>query len=481
MVAPEEPLRPATTLALLLVAAGLGAYAYYVERPAREREAATKTLLDFDKDAVEEITLAYPDREIRASKSPDGQWRMTAPVEAAADQTAITNLLGAIADAEQTKTIEDPGEDLAVYGLDAPAVTVRLRLRDGEVPALKIGKQTPIGMKAYAQKDGDPNLYLTTGAFHTGVKKEPKDLRDKTIVSFSDDQVRAIEISRPGSPTIALARAGDEPPGTWALTAPRAADADAAEVRSFLSSVRGLRAQDFIDTPEADLSSYRLDEPQLEITLTVDKDGTTKRVLIGGEAPGEPKGLYAKRGETETIYTVGAWTLTNLSKDASTFRDRTVLAFAPESASRITVTTRGAEPVVLERSGGNWALAGAAASNAEAIERFVDDLRQTKATAVVADDVTDLAPYGLDDPDLHVLVVGEDGQPLGALRASRRAAGEEKPGDTDEPAEEKYYFTREGSMTVLEGRQYLLTRLEKSRADFMSPEAPADPEDANSE
>ena len=49
---------------------------------------------------------------------------MTKPVDAAADELTVKNLLRAIADAEVKKTIDDPPQDLLPFGLAPPFVTI---------------------------------------------------------------------------------------------------------------------------------------------------------------------------------------------------------------------------------------------------------------------------------------------------------------------------------------------------------------------
>ena len=458
MVATEESLRLRTTLILLIVAGAIAAYAYFVERPARQRESEEQTLLTFDRDAVVELTLTYPGREIRLTKGPDAHWRITAPIEVDADQSAVNNLVGAIAGAELTRTISEPSEDVSSYGLDKPVVTIRLRLGDGTAtPALMVGKQTPIGFKAYVQKEGDKNVYLTTGSFHSGVKREVKDLRDKTVMEFADDEVGTITLAREAKGAVVLHKND----GIWRITDPAEHAADAGEVRTFLSSLRGLRAQDFIDDPQDDLAMYGLAAPRLRVTLSIGKEGTPKSVLLGTEAPGTPKRIYAKRGERDTIYLLGDSVFKNLDKDATDFRDRTVLAFERDAPVEITITGKARDPVRLERvPGGPWALKGIDETPKQPeIDRFVDDLRQTKPAVIVSEDVTDFPRYGLDDPDLSISVLAENGHNIGTLLATRHREGED--------AEDEFYFAREGMPTIFKGSRYMLTNLDKKPSDFL--------------
>jgi hypothetical protein len=112
--------RPRNTLLLLLVLLALGAYLYWVELPGQEREAEAKKLVTLKKDAVTGMTLAYPDRTIVLEKTADGQWRLTQPVAADADEAVVNNMLTAIESAEVSRTLDDVGDKLASYGLAPP-------------------------------------------------------------------------------------------------------------------------------------------------------------------------------------------------------------------------------------------------------------------------------------------------------------------------------------------------------------------------
>src|SRR5512147_2333375 len=100
-------MRLRNTLILALLLLGLGAYLYFVESKQIAEEAKKTKLVDFNPDDVTALTLTYPDREIVLEKS-DGVWRLTKPVQTAADDITVKNLLRAIADAEVKKTLDEP-------------------------------------------------------------------------------------------------------------------------------------------------------------------------------------------------------------------------------------------------------------------------------------------------------------------------------------------------------------------------------------
>ncbi len=319
-------MRPRNTLLLLVVLAALGAYLYWVELPQQKSDVEQKRLLAFDQANVTAVALDYPDRAIALEKTPENHWRIVRPIEAEADDLTVQNLIRAVADAQVTRTLEDVGDKLASYGLDKPEATVTLTLKEGgALPAIKIGKTTQVGFSAYAQKGDDPKVYLTAAALQSGVKKQVKDLRDKTLIAFEDTEVRKFELARDAG-TLTVEREGET--DKWTITAPARHPADSAEVRALLASLRGIRADDFVsDDANVDLAPYGLAQPRLKVSVWLGKDQAQKTLLVGGVREQEQKkSLYAKRAERATVYTVPDYVLKNVDKDAATLRDKTVLA-----------------------------------------------------------------------------------------------------------------------------------------------------------
>src|SRR6185295_11896156 len=182
-----------STIILVLLLLGLGAYVYWVEYPKAQEEAKKKTLVEFKADDATGVSLVYADREITLSKVGD-DWRLTKPLDSLADTTTVKNLINAIAECEVKKELTETSADLSQYGLDKPLVTVTVKLKDKELPAILVGKNTPIGASTYVQRADDKKVVLTNSAFHAGMDKKVNDLRDKTIVTFNDDDVQKIQL-----------------------------------------------------------------------------------------------------------------------------------------------------------------------------------------------------------------------------------------------------------------------------------------------
>ena len=446
-----------TTILLLLVLAGLGAYVYLVEYPRAEEEAKKKTLFEFKADDATQLTLDYGDHKIVLKKS-GNDWRISEPIDAAADATSVKNLVNAIAECEVKRDLKDASTDLSTYGLDKPFVTITVKLGDKELPAFMVGKNTPIGFSTYLQRADDKKVQLTASAFRSGMDKKVKDLRDKTIIDFADSDVQQVDMSGAGT-QLQLVQKDDK----WSIEQPAAYAADGSTVRSFLSTLRSMRATDFPDDRPSDVGAYGLDNPRLKITLRLGKDNAEKSILVGKE--NDKKEIYVQRGGQPTVYTVSDWVFRDLNKNPADFRDKTVLAFDRDKVTAVELKRKdGSHVKLLHGANKQWQVDGVEGKPAEtAITQYMTDLHDLKGYEIGADQPASLAPFGLDQPLLTLTLYGEENKSLGtALLSARESDGKKE-----------YTAMLEGGPTVFLVRDYLFTRLDKQAKDFIEkPPAP---------
>jgi hypothetical protein len=440
-------------LVLAVLVAALGGYLYFYEVPQAQKEAQKEKLAGVAADAVTGVQLVYPDRTIVLTKTDKG-WRLTQPVDAPADEAVVKSIVQAVTALEVQKSLDEMPADLGPFGLDKPSTVITLSTKDGAQSPIQIGKNTTIGAKTYVRKGDAPKIYLTPSTIQTAINKQVKDVRDKQLLAFEDADVKRIEVAKPGAPALTLTRKEGD---TWTLD-PGGVPADPTEVRSYVSALRTTRATDFPDDAPADLAKYGLTTPRLTITVATGKDGEiTQQLLVGGESSGEQtKSIYVKRGNQPTVYTVGEWALRSLDKDAGALRDKTVLAFDADKVGRVVLERKeGTGATLVRTAAGSWTVDGFDEQKIKgtAIQRFVDDLKDLKGSAIAAEPPPgDLTPFGLTAPGLRITVSGKDGKPIGVVLLSKQDA--------------KYFTMREGGPTVFETRDYMYTRLDKQARDF---------------
>ena len=454
-------MRPRNTLLLLLVLLALGGYLYWVELPSEKREAEAKKLVSLKKDDVTGITLTYPDHTIALEKK-DGSWQMTKPVDAKADDAVANNMLTAIAEADTSRSLDDVGDKLASYGLAPPEATVALTLKDGgTVPAIKVGKTTQVGSAAYLQKGDDPKVYIGTMAFQSGMKKQVKDLRDKSLITFEDQDVKKFELTKEGKAIIAERVDADQ----WKITSPAAYPADSAEIRALLASIRGLRADEFVsDDPAADLTPFGLGSPQLTVAVWSGKDAAQKTLLLGAfkDDDKNKKSIYAKRAELPSVVTLPDYAIKNLDKSLSTLRDKTVVTFDKAQATKVAVARKDGAGFTLEKKDGTWHVVepGEGVERGPTVTRYLDDVAGFKGSDIADEGAAvDLGKYGLMTPDLTIVVSSADGKPLGTLVGAR---GPEPAGDPNAKA----YVAATGAGVVYLVKPFVFDRIDKKLADF---------------
>lgn len=455
--------RNTAAIAVLFVA--LGGYLYFFESEKMRQEGAGETLFpEVEAAEVSGVTLTYPDTEIVLAKTAAG-WRIQKPIEAAADQTTVENLVQALADAEVKRTLEEKPESLAPFGLDKPQAVVALRMQDdSRIPAVKIGKTAPVGYSSYIQLADSDKVMLSSSSLPLGMKKELRDLRTKEIFDFSTDQVQAIEITGGDSP-VALARDG----AAWKIEKPKPLAADEEAVEKFLSSLKTLRAEDFYDAPSS-LAEFGLDTPRRRITIEVGQERTKKELTIGGEQEKEKKTeLYVKRGDAETVFAVASWTWDALDASVAELRDKTLARFDRDKLAAVEVKRASGDSYRLTKTGEAWTVDGVDKANLDVARSLVDDLAALKGYEIAAEDPKDLSNYGLTSPALTVTALDADAKPLARVLLSQRPGA---PLEDEAAPPLESYAMAEGSSVVLKIRENEFSNLDKARGDVV--EAPAE-------
>ena len=443
-------------IAMVAMLAALGAYVYFIELPQAERDTEKQIILTFEKDAIDTFTLIYPDQTVRLKRAAPAGWDIVDPVQAKADKTTIDNMLSTLADEEVTRRLDpDASADLALYGLDEPLVKIQLALNDGtKLPQLSIGKDTPVGFSAYVQKEGDPQLHLTRQAFRLGMIKAVKELRDKAVLPFVNTDVKKIVISTPEKNIVLVYTDLG-----WTLEQPAAYTAEVAAVLNYLSTLQGMRAEDFIEQPLLEMSDFGLDPAQLTVSLQIGED-TTQTISIGDEksAAGVTQ-RYVKRNDGETLYLVREGILKDLSKAANDFRDKIVASIPEEEIEKVDVRRQdGGDFTITRRAENKWGMDTPQEGTLKTatLNQFVADLRELRGFEIAADNPDDLSTYGLDTPTVTLIASDEDGDRLLTVLL----------GQTTVDGTEKRFATQEGGKTVFALRDYVFSQLNKKPADF---------------
>jgi hypothetical protein len=328
-----------STLALCVVAVSLGGYAYFIEadRPTEPTTDQLVPVFDFESDDITTMTVTAENGNRTVVDNSEARWRLVEPFAGNVDVTAVVGLASSIATLEMQRIVAEPEDDvaLATFGLDEPRITVGVATTSGTDTSLLIGARTPTGGDVYATLAGSNRVFLMSGYLDDTFNQSTFDLRDKTILDFTNDEVEGLEITG-DEVAVQLRKTGNR----WALTSPIAALADAGTA----DGVIGRLGTDQIASVESestdDLAQYGLAPPRLNVTVRL--TGSTASLIVGSAAG--PGRIYARDESRDPVFTIDETLVGDLVRNAEAYRRKDLFGFRPFNA----------ESVSLERDGDLW-------------------------------------------------------------------------------------------------------------------------------
>lgn len=276
-----------TPIALLVLAAGAGAYAYLVDRRAvsdADRESRRRDVFpSFRVDEVTRIELDHGTEALVLERSADAgaSWTMTSPRRERADAGAVDALLRELENAARERDVQ-PGD---ARGLDSPRVRGAIRLASLEYK-FAVGDDAPRpDGAAYMQLDGE-GTFVVSRALKVQLLRSADSYRERSLVPYGEGDVARLEVAGP-SGGFALDRSG----ATFRLSAD-GLRASRSDVDRLFAALADARADAFLDDAVVDRG---LDKPWT-ITLTP-RDAAHPRVQlrVGGSCPGGQEGVLAAR------------------------------------------------------------------------------------------------------------------------------------------------------------------------------------------
>lgn len=471
-------MRLRNTIIVVVLFAIVGGYAlinYRYSAPEEKRK-----LLNVKQDDLAKVELHYSDRDIVLERDKGKPWRLKKPIGTDADQTAANNLARAIADCTVVRTVDEKPADLTPFGLKPPTTTVTVTTFDKKtLPAIEIGKSTPIGFNAYVRLADSPAVVLTEAVFSAGMNKKVDDLRERDLMAFATGDVKKFIIARDNGPTVEIDRERGE---HWKIVKPGEYKADTLAVLMALSTLVNAKAVDFVSDAPPSVAQYGLEKPHLTVTVVL-KNGEQQSMLFGFKQSAEGKsGIYVRRGERAPVYTVAEYVMTSLDKAAMEFRDRTILKIDPEAVQSVEVKNADGGFVLKRAADGKWdVLAGGKTSQGDipVAERLLSQFRDLKGQSIVADPMPSAEPFGLDNPTAEITLVGKDGKALGTVKLGKVSVKPTTPPVPGEPAgpRTEYYASSSASKAVFSLSDYMFAQLNKPAPLYMAkaPEAAPSP------
>lgn len=335
----------------------------------------------------------------------DKDWKISGPFEANALPDAVQKMTSELGTPKVESYTTHEAKDLAQYGLDKPALTVRIKTvldKDDREHTLSIGKLAGEGGARYAKRASETAIFTVGDALVRAADRAAVDLLDTRLLHVDSAKVERLHAQTSDKP-LTLEKKGD----AWRVTESPAgaysADTEAAASLSLIWS--DLRAQRFVDYGKGVAwAKYGLDKPAVRVTVSA--ANVDHIIALGKEVEGESGARYARVDKSPGVAV--------LPVEVTRLLERTYLDYVPHDLlkfdSKAAVALQrhmGAKVLEIARSqaetgkeAAGWRVVKPTREKADdpAMRQLFEQLGHLRADRIAAYPIKDLQPFGLDTP-----------------------------------------------------------------------------------
>lgn len=346
--------RKTTNWMLLIGAVLLGSFILIFERgseTSQQHEKRTRTVFSVYPESIERILLERDGVQIECIKS-GGIWRLVKPVDAPLDSGLVDKMISGLARVERgelitAQTLKERNLTPADYGFDAPRARITFKNNRGTFTWV-IGRDAPVGKTLYVMAEGGGDIIAAPQTLLNLVPQDPSWIRDHTLFAGETAAVRGIDLRRPSG----FLQLRQPENNGWLLQQPHAGRADKQAVHTLIGKIFSGKIVDFVTDKKTDLTAYGLEKPAYELTIFT-QDERTQTLLVGKAPPEKPETLYAKRVESDSVFTVPSAWIKDLDINDDLLRSRRVLDLPLDRVSSIQIT-HAEQQVELGRTNSQW-------------------------------------------------------------------------------------------------------------------------------
>jgi hypothetical protein len=289
-------------VAFVVLAALLGiTVLQFKSRDAEDQRGAEVTvkLPKVNKDEVDELSIAAPEKPAVAFKKVDNKWRMTTPVDTEADSAAVDTALSKLAEIEVVAVAATKPENHQQLEVTEPKA-IHVVAKGGGKPLADLLIGVYRSGNTMAREPNNDVVAVVKGSVRYAFEKVVKDWRDRNIAGVTADAVGTITFENKGG-KFTFTKEGSEwkqAPGDKKLPT-----FESGKIVSLVGTAASMRANDFAaDDVTADAAGVG-EQPVGKVTLTTTGDaGNQQIVLFVGNKRDD--GYYLKNEAKAPIYVV---------------------------------------------------------------------------------------------------------------------------------------------------------------------------------
>lgn len=285
-----------------------------------------KRVLDFQRGDTTKFEIQHGTQKIVGIKLLDDTWELQDSNKISADPQAVSDLLFGVDSLEAVAFITDSPKNLALYGLETPAISVTFTVRGEEKPAVLFIGNFAQDSTVYVKANNSTQITRVKRDLIDKISKGKTWLRDKQIFKFRIEEPVRLTVEyndnsqENGSISFTCQRLGTN----WRLTSPVQENANNAEVNAILYELIDLRAEEFVGSTlleeKKNLPDTKtgFDSPQIQITLEL----RTQKVFTMqlGKTDASDRYYARLKNEPDQIFLLNAELIPKLKTKLKWFR-----------------------------------------------------------------------------------------------------------------------------------------------------------------
>lgn len=256
-----------------------------------------RSLVSKPKESISKLTLIAPEQIVTAVKDTAGDWSLTEPEKARADDSMIDGLLWDLKDLKANRFIQSPSRAVE-RAFRAPFLEIVFSDEESET-RLTFARPSPLAKDSlvYVKSSQFEDLAAVDSADASRLVKSFHDLRYKKILDFDIGDITRIALEFP-SQRIELEKHGEE----WSVTVPEKAQAKRWKVQNLLWDLSDLVFTRIVSESGSDSVNLGFTSPNLSVALW-QQDSLAAAVTFADSIPGSD-GIYLRAGGAPEIYGV---------------------------------------------------------------------------------------------------------------------------------------------------------------------------------
>jgi Domain of unknown function (DUF4340) len=391
---------------VVAIFAALFAWVYFYEiKGEKKREEAVekeKKIFQFEEKDIAQINVKNADGEFVLQKDKDN-WKLVQPLATKADKSSADSLASDIAQAKTDRTLDEPNPNFKNFGLEPAVVKLTVKLGSGQTHQLELGDKDFSSSSVFARIPGQNKILVLSSSLHSSATKKLFDFRDKNVLEFQRDQLKAMNILTKGKEYV-LEKASDD----WTVKKPFQSRADNTEVNSIVGDLEFAKVEEFLDSP-ADLKTYGLASPAVRVDLFLGDNRARKTLVIGNKID---TNYYAKDEARDAVFKIKEDLFKKLDFESTKIRDKKVLRFERANVKQIDIKLPDKEFSFFRGSDDKWKMSKPTGHQGKFISEYkifwpLEDLEGKEL--IDNANLTD-AKYGFTSPSAQIKVVDKTGK-----------------------------------------------------------------------